>query len=208
MGWPSLIKGTMNTGNENNVNNTSKYINTNKVLNQALEYHLITSRPTTNNIKFKLKVKWQDPPRNWYKLNFDGVFDNSCLHRGISGIIPNNKGDCKLGYYEKYPTTSPIQAELQALRHALQIIIKENIFPVEVETNATEIIRFIYDDYPTYNDLIHECRLLMEKATQQGEITMKHSFREGNIVAHQLAKESLMEPRYNKPCYLSYLLSL
>nr|XP_016467765.1 PREDICTED: uncharacterized protein LOC107790361 [Nicotiana tabacum] len=159
------------------MNNTSNHINTTNVINQALEYHLLTSKPTNNNIKVKLKVKWQAPPRNWYKLDFGGAFNNSCLHEGISRIIRNNKGEWMLGYYEKYPTTSPIQAELQALRHALQIIIKENIFPVEVETDAIEVIHFLYEDYPTYKDLIHECRWLMEKATQQWEIIMKHSFR-------------------------------
>ncbi|XP_075099407.1 uncharacterized protein LOC142176193 [Nicotiana tabacum] len=159
-------------------------------------------KPTTNNISIKLKVKLQPPPRNWYKLNFDGAFNKSCLHGGVSGIIRNNKGEWILGYYEKYQTTSPIQAELLALRHALQIISKKNIFPCEVETDARNVIRFLDEDYPTYNDLIHECRWLMEKALQQGEIIMKHNFREGNMVARQLAKEALMCPSYNKTLYV------
>nr|XP_016446718.1 PREDICTED: uncharacterized protein LOC107771788 [Nicotiana tabacum] len=199
--FPFVLWAIWRNRNENNVNNTSNHINTTNIINQTLEYHLLTSKSTTNNIKVKLKVKWQAPARSWYKLNLDGAFNNSCLHEGVSGIIRNNKGEWILGYYDKYPTTSPNQAELQALWHALQIIIKENIFPVEVKTDTTEVIRFLYEDYPTYNDLIHECRWLMDKATQQGKITMNHSFREGNMVAHQLAKEALMSHNYNKTCY-------
>ncbi|XP_070020091.1 uncharacterized protein [Nicotiana sylvestris] len=161
--FPFAIWAIWRNRNENNVNNTNNHINTTKVVHQALEYHLLTSKSTTNNIPIKLKVKWQPPPRNWYKLNFDGAFNKSCLHGGVIGIIRNNKGEWILGYYEKYPTTSPIQAELLALRHVLQTISKENIFPCEVKTDATEVIRFLEEDYPTYNDLIHECMWLMEK---------------------------------------------
>ncbi|XP_070002251.1 uncharacterized protein [Nicotiana sylvestris] len=74
-----------------------------------------------------VKVKWHPPPSNWYKFNFDGAFNNDCLHGGISGIIRNNKGEWILGYYEKCPIISPIKAKLLALRQALLMIIKENI---------------------------------------------------------------------------------
>nr|XP_009765418.1 PREDICTED: uncharacterized protein LOC104216970 [Nicotiana sylvestris] len=141
--------------------------------------------------------------RTWYKFNFDGAFHNDFLHLGISGIIRNNKREWILGYYEKCPTISPIQAELLALRQALQTIIKEKITPCELETDATEVIHFLDEDYPTYSDLIHECRCLMGKAMQQGEIIMKHNFREGNMVAHKMAKEALKYPSYNITLYFA-----
>ncbi|OIT39476.1 hypothetical protein A4A49_63851, partial [Nicotiana attenuata] len=162
-----------------------------------LEYHLLTSKPTISNIPIKVKVKWHPPPRNWYKFTFDGAFNNDCRHGGISGIIRNNKGEWILGYYEKCLIISPIQAEILALRQTLQTIIKEKIIPCELETDATELIRFLEEDYPTYSDLIHECRCLMGKAMQQGEIIMKHNFREGNMVAHKMVKEALKYPSYN-----------
>lgn len=94
----------------------------------------------------------------------------------------------------------PIQVELQALQQALQIIVREKVILVEVEIDTTEIIRFLRDDYPTYNELIYDCRWLMEQTTQMGEIMVKHNFREANSVAHLLAKEALMQPSYNKLC--------
>lgn len=68
--------------------------------------------------------------------------------------------------------------------------------------DATEVIRFLQDDYPTYNNLIYECRWLINKASKQGTVTLKYSFREGNMVAHLLAKAALMQSSYNKLCVL------
>lgn len=98
------------------------------------------------------------------------------------------------GIPQKTHAAAPIQPELLALQQALQLIVKEKIFPIEVETDATEIIGFLHDDYPTYTGLICDCRRLMEKALQIGEIGVKHSFREGNSVAYLLAREALMQP--------------
>ncbi|XP_075092182.1 uncharacterized protein LOC142172459 [Nicotiana tabacum] len=105
------------------------------------------------------------------------------------------------------PVGNGIHVELQALKQAHQIIVREKIITVEMETDAMEIIRFLHDDYPTYNDLIYDSRCLMEKAMQIEEIVVKHNFREGNSVAHLLAKEARMHPSYNKLLFLFHLLN-
>ncbi|OIT23227.1 hypothetical protein A4A49_64688, partial [Nicotiana attenuata] len=168
-----------------------------------LEYHFFTSKPTTSSIHIKVKVKWHPPPRKWYKFNFDGAFNNDYMHGGISGITRNNKGKWMLGYYEKCQIISPIHAELLALWQALQTIIKEKITPCELETDATEVIRFLEENYPTYIDIIYECRCLIGRVMEQGEIIMKHNFREGNMVAHKMAKEALKYPTYNITLYFA-----
>ncbi|XP_019234668.1 PREDICTED: uncharacterized protein LOC109215104 [Nicotiana attenuata] len=201
--FPFALWSIWKNRNENNVNNTNLTINTTKVFQQTLKYHLLTSKHTTSNIPIKVKVKWHPPPRNWYKVNFDGAFKNESLHGGISGIIRNNKGEWMLGYYEKCQIISPIHAELLALRQALQTIIREKFTPCELETDATEVIHFLEEDYPTYSNLIYECRCLMGKAMEQGEIIMKHNFREGNMVAHKMAKEALKYPSYNITLYFA-----
>ncbi|OIT21852.1 hypothetical protein A4A49_65530, partial [Nicotiana attenuata] len=169
-------------------------------IDQAIEYTLHTAKNTTYNKVIRIKVKWERPRKGWLKVNIDGAFKNNCLEGGISGAVRDSKGKWKIGFFKKIQATSPIQTELQALRHALQLIIREHIFPVEVETNATEVIRVISEDYPTNNNLIYECMLLMEEASRLGTISLKHSFREGNMMAHLLAKAALIKTGYNKLC--------
>ncbi|XP_019233012.1 PREDICTED: uncharacterized protein LOC109213647 [Nicotiana attenuata] len=142
----------------------------------------------------------EPPPKGWFKANIDGAFKRSLLEGGIGGVVRDYKGKWKTGYYKKIQAISPIKIELQDFRHALQLIIREHILPVEVETDAIEVIRLLSDDYPTYNNLLHECRWLMDEASRQGTITLKHSFRERNMVAHVLAKAALMQRSYNKLC--------
>ncbi|OIT37991.1 hypothetical protein A4A49_61289, partial [Nicotiana attenuata] len=170
---------------------------------QALEYFLLDTPHTTSNTSIKVKVKWHPPPKDRYKVNIDGAFNEENLHGGISGVIRNNNGEWMLGYFTKCQSISPIHAELLAFRQALQTIIKGNFTPCEIKTDATEVIRFLEENYPTYNVLIFKCRCLMEKAMKQGEIRMKHNFREGNMVAHKLAKEALHYPSYNISSYFA-----
>ncbi|OIT20644.1 hypothetical protein A4A49_62761, partial [Nicotiana attenuata] len=107
-----------------------------------------------------------------------------------------------LGFNAKCESTSPIHSELLAFRQALHITMQGNFIPCEIETDATEVIRFLEEDYPTYKSFLDECRYLMEKLMERGETRMKHNFREGNKVAHLLAKEALFQPTYNITSFL------
>lgn len=40
----------------------------------------------------------------------------------------------------------------------------------------------------------------MQQARQKGHVTLKHSFRQGNAVAHVLARKVLMQSNINKLC--------
>ncbi|XP_019224525.1 PREDICTED: uncharacterized protein LOC109206186 [Nicotiana attenuata] len=149
-----------------------------------MEFFFLATTHTTSNRSIQVKVKWHPPPQDWYKINIDGAFNEENLHGGISGVIRNNRGEWMLGYYKKCESISPIHAELLAFRQALQTIMKENFTPCEIETDATEVIHFMDEDYPTYNSLLNEYRYFMEKLMDMGEIRLKHNFREGNKVAH------------------------
>ncbi|OIT37606.1 hypothetical protein A4A49_55853, partial [Nicotiana attenuata] len=161
---------------------------------------LLTSKKTIYNKVIRLNVKWERPLKGWLKVNIDRAFNSNNLEGGISVVVRDSKGKWMSGFLKKIQATSPLQTELQDLLHALQLIIKEQLFPVDVETDATEVVRVISEDYPTNNVLIYKCRLLVEEASRQGTISFRHSFRKGNMVAHVLAKAALMETSYNNLC--------
>ncbi|XP_019238046.1 PREDICTED: uncharacterized protein LOC109218159 [Nicotiana attenuata] len=110
------------------------------MFNHALEYSLLAIPHITSNTSIKVKVKWHPPPKDWYKINIDGAFNEEHLHGGISGVIRNNKGEWTLDFYTKCASISPIHAELLAFRQALQTLMKGNFTPCEIETDATEVL--------------------------------------------------------------------
>ncbi|OIT20739.1 putative ribonuclease h protein, partial [Nicotiana attenuata] len=188
--FPFVLWSIWNTRNENNSKNTANKINTSKVFKLALEYQLLATMKPNVNSSIKVKIKWHPPPKDWYKINIDGAFNEENMQGGISGVIRNNNGDWILGFNAKCESTSPIHSELLAFRQALHITMQGNFIPCKIETDATEVIRCLEEDYPTYKSLFDECRYLMEKLMERGETRMKHNFREGNKVAHLLAKEA------------------
>lgn len=57
--------------------------------------------------------------------------------------IRNNNGDWMMGFQMKTHSKSLIHTELQALFHGLQLAWEKNIYPLEVETDATQVINSI-----------------------------------------------------------------
>ncbi|OIT27424.1 hypothetical protein A4A49_59028, partial [Nicotiana attenuata] len=114
------------------------------------------------------------------------------------GVIRNSKGEWIAGYHNKIHALTPLQVELQPIQQAFQLILPENLLPVEVEMDATNVMHMLVTNYPTYKNLISQCRRLMEQAMRKGEVVLKHNLRGGNMVAHILSKEALTQTNINK----------
>lgn len=69
---------------------------------------------------------------------------------------------------------------------------------MKIETDSTEVIKYIDQNNTAYADIIHERRLLMLQLMIPG---IRHNFRQGNEVAHELAKEDLTQSTINKVMY-------
>nr|XP_009601887.2 uncharacterized protein LOC104097078 [Nicotiana tomentosiformis] len=105
---------------------------------------------------------------------------------GLSGIFRNSNGDWIVGFHKSFHATSAIQAELMALQEGLKIARDMNFVDMKIETDSTEIIKLLYEDNQYLSNTIIEYRLLMHRLKLP---TLKYNFREGNEVAHLLAKE-------------------
>lgn len=110
-----------------------------------------------------------------------------------------------MGFQHRCPATSPIQAELLALKEGLSISLMKGFTPLIIETDDTEVINLINNDCVPHDLLICSCRSLM---LQLREPKIIHNFRERNKVAHKLARDALKEGRnyqhLDKP--LSYVI--
>ncbi|XP_019230144.1 PREDICTED: uncharacterized protein LOC109211100 [Nicotiana attenuata] len=162
------------------------------------EIHAMIKKGINSTVQKQIKIHWHKPPKGWYKFNIDGAFIGNIFQGGIGGVARNNTGSWILAFHMKVPTLSVTQVELQALRGCLQIIMQHNLTPVKIETDASETINMLDNDHHTYPKLIYECRWLMKQTRRKDQVVLRHSFGQGNGVAHALAKMALMQTNINK----------
>ncbi|KAK4368229.1 hypothetical protein RND71_012021 [Anisodus tanguticus] len=81
--------------------------------------------------------------------------------------------------------------QLLALEKGLQIANGRNLYPLELETDSTEAINAILNGHE-HSNLVSSCRWLILQGKTQSlkELSVRHNFREGNQIAHRLAKEA------------------
>ncbi|OIT04530.1 hypothetical protein A4A49_65327, partial [Nicotiana attenuata] len=156
---------------------------------------LLTDRESNWDKKINISISWTKPPTGWYKLNIDGAFDKAKASGGIGGIIRNHHGDWMIGYASKITPKTPIHAELMALHLGLIIANKRKLLPLEIETDATQVISFINNGCKAYDTIINSYRLLLARMDQ---VVLHHNFRQGSEVAHNLAKHAEILPAFNK----------
>ncbi|OIT29317.1 putative ribonuclease h protein, partial [Nicotiana attenuata] len=147
---------------------------------------LLTERESDWDRKIKIKFYWTAPRTGWYKLNIDGAFNRNDASGCLEGVF-RNQGNWTLGFTMKIISRAPIHAELMALYQGLRIAKEKKLYPLEIETDATQVIKYIKEGCITYDSIIYSCRLLL---SQMGTVVMRHNFRQGNEVAHLLAKHA------------------
>lgn len=184
---PFLLWGIWITRNKNNHNNTNFPPLLNTTMNKALEYHYLNSKSAPLQNKMTINITWHAPQKYWYKLNTDGAFNNNEKLSGLGGVFWDHLGVWIMGFQKRNTATSLLQAELQGIHEGLKIATKFNLSPLELETNSTEAINAIRHDHMVFSNTVHACRLLMH---QQKDLLLRHNFREGNQVAHLLAKDA------------------
>nr|XP_016478792.1 PREDICTED: uncharacterized protein LOC107800150 [Nicotiana tabacum] len=115
-----------------------------------MEYKLLTDKESNPNTKKTIRIRWHMPPDGWYKLNIDGAFKAKKLHCGLSGVIRNRSGDWVVGFYNYTHAATPLQVELLALKHGLQLVWDLQLKPLKIETSSTDVLKCLDHGYPTY----------------------------------------------------------
>ncbi|OIT28623.1 hypothetical protein A4A49_63639, partial [Nicotiana attenuata] len=135
-----------------------------------------------------INVVWNKPRGNSLKLNTDGSFILKNSLCGIGGVIRNNNGHWLVGFQEVVPCFSSVHAELLALKQGLYVARMQGLSNIEVKMDSTDAINCLENGMPFLNDIIFECRSLIMQLKVQ---TISHTFREGNKLAHRMAREAL-----------------
>lgn len=72
--------------------------------------------------------------------------------------------------------------------------VSNSLTPIEVETDATEVLTLLEKLQPIWYSLVLSCRQLLKKL---GTPVVRHSFRKGNKVADYLADQGSKLGSYN-----------
>ncbi|OIT22862.1 putative ribonuclease h protein [Nicotiana attenuata] len=152
-----------------------------------MEY-LHCSNINCNKVDRPLQVttKWEPPTIHQLKLNIDGAFKGRFKQGGIGGVLRYSTGKWILGFTKKTNGSSPLYIELEALCYRLQIAVAYQFTNLEIEKDSASIPSLIESIYsPPCNELISKCRYWLKML---GNPPSLHNFREGNKIAHELAK--------------------
>ncbi|KAK4366533.1 hypothetical protein RND71_014413 [Anisodus tanguticus] len=77
------------------------------------------------------------------------------------------------------------QIQLLALKKGLQLAHDLNFYPLEIETDSTDVITALHKGNDSYDFLVSSCIWLIH---QVRKVQVYHNFREANQVSHLLAK--------------------
>ncbi|XP_070013944.1 uncharacterized protein [Nicotiana sylvestris] len=81
---------------------------------------------------------------------------------------------------------------MEALKEGLTLALNKGLVPIMIETDSTEVIKAINEDYKSHHMTISSCMWLMH---QLKDPPIQHNFRDRNQVAHNLAKDALNNPK-------------
>ncbi|KAH0709485.1 hypothetical protein KY284_010912 [Solanum tuberosum] len=160
----------------------------------------IASNPAPTKARnHTVHVNWNPPPHGGFKLNIDSAVKANPGDGGLDGVIQNHKGGWVIGFISKEANTTPLLAELLALRQGLGMAIANNLIPLDINIDSLEVVNLFHTDNALYNNLIFDCRCMMEKL---GATRPVHIFREQNRVADLFGKEGLKCNTYGSPMFL------
>lgn len=123
-------------------------------------------------------------------MNIDEAHPTNLGQEGMGGLFRNQEGQWLLGYLQPLPNTTPLEAKLRALLRGLQFVVNHQLAPLEINTDASEVIIMMQQGDLRYGTLLSECRLLME---QLQEVELMHIYKEENKVVDIMAKEGAQQ---------------
>ncbi|KAF3650727.1 NAC domain-containing protein 53 [Capsicum annuum] len=123
-----------------------------------IEFSLLIQNHSNSGEKTHLSLIWDPPPPNAYTINTDGSCQGKIGTAGLGGVNRDHEGNWVMGFYEKIPHASPIQAEIMALRRGLMLVVANNIKPLHINIDSLAATQLLNSDDSHYHNLLCDCR--------------------------------------------------
>ncbi|KAL5769659.1 hypothetical protein ACOSP7_013813 [Xanthoceras sorbifolium] len=135
-------------------------------------------------------VRWIPPIDNVLKINVDAARSKSAQITGLGAVIRNSSGEVLMTGID-YITglLDPTIAECKAILFGLSLAVGRGLPDLVIESDCAQVIKLLNDNNVVLSDIglvlsdIHEILRLFSSS-----ISFVHVRRNGNLVAHSLAK--------------------
>ena len=134
-------------------------------------------------------AKWSPPVEEYYKVNFDGAVFRDEEKAGIGVIIRNSQGMVMASLSQKISLPQTVvELETLAATRAMEFSIELGFSKVIIEGDSETVIKALQDNSPSLAPFGLLIRDAQEAANLLNCISFAHVGRNGNFVAHNLAR--------------------
>ena len=170
----------------------------NRARESLLEFHEAQDREKQSPLQSTSTeiTTWKPPEEGRYKVNYDGAVFKDSNEAGLGTIIRNHRGEVMGSLSQKVPLPHSVEAvEASAARSAIQFAKDLGFTAIDLEGDSKTIVEFLQLTTPgttIYGNIIDD---ISQIAKGLQSVHFMHVKREGNVMAHLLAKRA----RFNKP---------
>ncbi|XP_059434317.1 uncharacterized protein LOC132167380 [Corylus avellana] len=139
-----------------------------------------------------ISVKWTKPPVGFLKINWDASVDVSQKRMGMGIAIRDHGGELLAAYCATRDyITDAATAEALTAWQAVEISQSLGLEKVVLEGDAMEVVKVLRNEEVWLGSYGHVLQEAKQKLCQCMEWKVSHVHRQGNNVAHSLAKLAL-----------------
>ncbi|CAN1750621.1 Putative ribonuclease H protein At1g65750 [Linum perenne] len=177
-----------------------------KAANQHQE--LIKGKQTE---RVRRDIAWEPGEEGWVVLNTDGSVKKDCSKAAAGGLIRDANGRCLYAFCFNLGRCSIMRAELRGVIEGLRMAWEEGFRKVKARVDSQAILSLIWGDTSADHPFAIETAALRELLERDWEVTITHTYREGNSAADYLASLGHQYPLGVHPvstqeCNLNYFL--
>ena len=163
------------------------------MINQMVSASLLEfQQPSLNHPKAPSQpkvTKWLPPPSNWVKVNFDGATFVDSSSAGLGAIICNDMGLVMAAFTQQIPLPTFVEmVEVLAARGALCFAKDLGFNKLIMEGDYEIIIKALSSNGLSASSFGHIVQDIKMVSSSLGSVLFNHTRRQGNRVAHGLAR--------------------